>query len=232
VLGPNGSGKSTLLRIACGAEHPSAGRVELFGQDPRRASARGAVGLVPEGAPFPADLGARAALALCAELQGLVGRERRERCAAMLERVGLAGVRSPMGRWSQGMKRRFALAQAFVHEPPLLLFDEPTVGHEALEELFDEARARGTATIVCSHRVEEAVGWTDRLAALAGGVLRGEDRFRTATERGAVLELEGLGAEVLDELERLVTERGGRVRSRHPTTAALFDLHREREARP
>ena len=233
LLGPNGCGKSTLLRIACGIESASAGAVRLFGLDPREASGRGQLGFVPEGSPFPQDLTAPACLALCAEVQGLVGTSAKRACAEMLERVGLAETRLPLAKFSKGMARRFALAQAFVHSPDLLLLDEPSSGldaegHVVLASLLTEARERGAAILIGSHHTEEAVGWTDRLALLLNGKLHHETRAWLEGEGSVRLEVEGLDGPALDELERAVREQGGRLLSRHPTTTALLELYRSR----
>ena len=177
LVGPNGAGKSTLLRLAAGTERPDAGTVEHFGVDVGRPRSRRATGWVPDGSPFPAELTPREALELGADLAGLRGRERRERCARMLARVGLGEVRTRVGKLSLGMARRLALANGFVHEPRLVLLDEPTTGLDAeglgvLEELLDEARARGAALFVSSHRLDELERWTDGLVLLQGGRLR------------------------------------------------------------
>jgi len=231
LLGPNGCGKSTLLRIACGIEGASEGCAALFGEDPRVASSRGRVGFVPEGAPFPKALNAARCLALCADVQGLRGSDAKRACAEMLERVGLHETKLPLAKFSKGMLRRFSLAQAFVHEPDLLLLDEPSSGldaegHAVLSSLLAEARERGAAVLICSHHTEEAVGWTDRLALLLGGNLHRETRAWLDGEGCARLEVEGLDASAIDELERAIVERGGKLLSRHPTTTALLELYR------
>ncbi len=232
LVGPNGSGKSTLLRVACGIESPSSGSALMFGTDPRIASARGQVGFVPEGSPFPENLSAKTCLSLCADLQGLRGDESKRRCGEMLARVGLADAKTTLAKFSKGMLRRFALAQAFVHKPNLLLLDEPSSGldaegHAVLAALLAEARERGAAVIICSHHMQEAVGWTDGLALLLNGQLHREARAWITSEGSAQLEVDGLDAAALDELERTIGELGGRLLSRHPTTSALLKLYRE-----
>ena len=236
LLGPNGSGKSTLLRIACGIETPSAGQVEIFGSDPRRASARSQVGFVPEGSPFPKELKADLCLELCASLQGLKGREGQARCARMLDRVGLKNARQPLGKFSKGMLRRFALAQAFVHDPALLLLDEPSTGLDAeglvvLAELVGEARERGAAMIVCSHHLEEALGWTDRVALLHDGTVHDETRSSLSNEGKLRLEVDGLDSAALERLETTIGELGGRLLSRHPSPTALLEFYRKNGSR-
>jgi ABC-type multidrug transport system ATPase subunit len=175
LLGPNGSGKSTLLRIAAGVERPSQGCVRVFGrscQDPR---ARRRTGYLPDGSPFPPELSPRAVLGLLGELYGLERRERRRTAEALLERVGLGrDARRPLAGFSQGMLRRFALAQAFLHGPELLLLDEPTAGldsegHLVLEELLAEARARGTALLLATHVAADLAQHCERACVLLDG---------------------------------------------------------------
>jgi ABC-2 type transport system ATP-binding protein len=110
------------------------------------------------------------ALELIGSLYGLDRATRRARASELLERVGLAhAAKQPLGRFSRGMLRRFGLAQALVHEPQVLLLDEPTAGLDALglrggEQLLDEARARGATAIVSSHLFSDLHRRCDKLA--------------------------------------------------------------------
>ena len=180
LIGPNGSGKSTLLRLAAGVDRPSTGRVRVFGHDlsagrPREARAR--LAYLPDDSPFPGELSARSALDLMGSLSGLERRDRRARAERMLERVGLG---SAAGRglrtYSRGMLRRFGLAQAFLHDPDLVLLDEPTagldaLGFEVLDELTAEARERGAALVFASHLLSDVHATCDGLAVLIDGRL-------------------------------------------------------------
>jgi ABC-2 type transport system ATP-binding protein len=163
LIGPNGSGKSTLLRLLAGLERASAGCARVFGADVGTRAARRRVGHVPDGAPFPAELAPLAVLELLGALHGLARAERRRSAHAWLERVGLAReARTPLGRFSLGMLRRFALAQACLHAPEVLLLDEPSAGldaegHVVLDELLSAARARGVTLILASHGAPELV---------------------------------------------------------------------------
>ena len=177
LVGPNGSGKSTLLALAAGLLVPRQGRVEVFGRPATERSARARVGHVADGFPFPPELGARAVLELCGALAGLERVPRRRRAEEWLARVGLAHeARTPLGAFSLGMRRRFALAQALQHEPELLLLDEPTAGldaegHVALAGLLTEARARGAALLLASHVPAELAEHCPRTRVLVGGRL-------------------------------------------------------------
>lgn len=175
LVGPNGSGKSTFLRLAAGVERPGAGVLRVLGDRPSAAAVRRRLGYLPEDSPFPPELSARAALELCGSIRGLAGRELRERARTMLARVGLGErARTTLGRFSRGMLRRFGLAQACLHEPELLLLDEPTAGLDALgfgvlDELLAEARSRGASTIVATHLWSDVERGCQHLALVADG---------------------------------------------------------------
>ncbi len=182
LVGPNGSGKSTLLRIAAGVERPSAGVVRIFGASPEDPGARRRIGWLSDGSPFPGELSPRAVLDLLASLHGLARRERRAAVEELLTRVGLLPEASrALGRFSQGMLRRFGLATAFLHRPDLVLLDEPTAGldaegHGVLEELLGEARARGAALLLATHVVSDLQDHCERACVLVGGKLAASGR--------------------------------------------------------
>lgn len=177
LAGPNGSGKSTVLRLAAGLEVPTEGTVEALGARPADAGVRSRIGYLGEESPYPRELGAHAALDLLAALAGMRRSDRRQRVPAALERVGLAGEsRKRLARFSRGMLRRFGLAQAFLHEPDLVLLDEPTAGLDApgypvLFSLIDEACARGACVLLASHLLSDLAQACDRLVVLADGRL-------------------------------------------------------------
>jgi len=175
LVGPNGSGKSTFLRVASGIERPASGTLAVLGGSPATPAIRRRLGYLPEDSPFPPELPARAALELCGSMRGLRGRDLRERARTMLGKVGLGErLRTPLGRFSRGMLRRFGLAQAYLHEPELVLLDEPTAGLDApgfgvLDELMTRARARGAATVVATHLWSDVERPCDALAIVADG---------------------------------------------------------------
>jgi ABC-2 type transport system ATP-binding protein len=186
LVGPNGSGKSTLLRVLAGIDAGSSGAVRVLGGDPESSAIKRRVGFLPEDSPFPREMRAAAVLDMLGAIYDMPRAERRERSEHLLERVGLGHARrTPLGRFSRGMLRRFGLAQAVLHEPDLILLDEPTAGLDALgfevvDELLSEARARGAALVVSSHQLTDLHRHCDLLGVLIDGHLRA---------RGAPLEL-------------------------------------------
>ncbi len=234
LVGANGSGKSTLLRLVAGVHPPSAGSVAVLGGAPTNAAVRRRVGWAPEDSPFPRELSAASALDLLASLQGVGRRERRARVAAHLDAVGLAAhARTPLAGFSRGMLRRFGLAQAFVHEPELVLLDEPTAGLDApgygvLERLLDDARARGATLVLSSHVLSDLHRHCERIAVLARGVVALDGTPAELAARGAHVELEIAGADdaAIAAAERALAEHGARVVARGPSRTLLLELYR------
>ncbi|MCZ6598435.1 MAG: ABC transporter ATP-binding protein [Planctomycetota bacterium] len=237
LVGPNGSGKSTLLRTLAGIERTSGGTLEVLGGSPDAGHVRRRIGFLPEVSPFPGELSARAALDLLGSLQGMPRAERKRRVPAFLERVGLReSARRALGRFSKGMLRRFGLAQAFLHDPDLLLLDEPTAGLDAvgvgvLADLLGEARARGASVVISSHLFSDVLEHADELAVLVDGrvAASGEPQAVVAGDGRVRLELEDVDEATLDQLERAVQAAGGRVVFRGPGAGALLELYRRLE---
>ncbi len=161
LLGPNGAGKSTLIKAALGLCRPRSGEVSLLGEPAGRAEARRQVGYLPEHLQLPGHLSGRAALDHCAMLHGLDPRPLAARALALLERLGLAKhAHRAIRGYSKGMRQRLGVAQAVLHEPELLILDEPTdgidpIGRELVGELIDEEARRGATVIVSSHLLTE-----------------------------------------------------------------------------
>jgi ABC-2 type transport system ATP-binding protein len=243
LVGPNGSGKSTLLRVIAAVDEPSEGSVEVFGRAPDSREAKRGVGYCPEDSPFPPELPALDALALIGSLYGLDRRARRARAVELLERVGLsAAARQPLGRYSRGMLRRFGLAQALVHEPELLLLDEPTAGLDALglgvaEELFDELRARRAAVVLSSHLFGDLHERCDRIAVLIEGRIAASGSAGELVHSlgpGATLDLTvgGLDTVALAGVAREVERLGGRFVGARPSQENLLELYRRHRGGP
>jgi ABC-2 type transport system ATP-binding protein len=234
LVGPNGSGKSTLLRLAAGVDRPSAGTVRILGRSTQDGRARGRIGYLSERNVFPPHYHARETLAFLASVRGVPRAEREPLARRALERVGLASeARKPFARYSLGMHRRFGLAQAFFHDPQLLLLDEPTSGLDAggmelLDELAREARARGAALVVSSHHPADVLRLADEVAVLFEGRLafRGSPAELAEREGRARLEVQGLGPQDLAELEAEVERRGGRVVGAGPGEETFLALYR------
>lgn len=178
LLGPNGAGKSTTLSMCLGLIAPDSGRVELEGiGSPTEGHVRGHLGLAPQSLAIYDGLTGEENLAFFGRLYGLRGAELRRRIGAMLELVGLAPrAADRAGTYSGGMKRRLNLAAAMMHEPPLLLLDEPTAGvdPQSRNNILDTVRSlaeRGHTVIYTTHYMEEAQRLCDRVGIIDKGRL-------------------------------------------------------------
>ena len=173
VVGPNGAGKSTLLRLLAGLTRPSAGTIELAGAARGRALRRRAVGLVGHATFLAPTLTTRENLLLAARLYGLdAPAERAARALAQAELEAVADRRA--GALSRGLAQRAAIARALLHDPRLVLLDEPWTGLDARSaallsgRLAAEKRA-GRTLLVSSHDSARLVGLADRALVLARG---------------------------------------------------------------
>ncbi len=218
VLGPNGAGKTTTLSILATLIEPSEGDVRIFGHSVRRdaASVRRRVGLAPQQISLYPTLSAEENLHFFGRLHGLRVPQLRTRSDRLLERVGLAGRRGdPVGTFSGGMKRRLNLACALVHEPALVLLDEPTAGvdpqsREHLFELIAELARDGATVIYTSHYIEEVERLCDRIAILDYGELVAVGSHHELLQivgLGEIIEVEAAGLD-LDALSELKGFRG------------------------
>jgi ABC-2 type transport system ATP-binding protein len=194
-LGPNGAGKTTTLHVLLGFVAPTSGRAEVFGCDVRRAIARRRIGYLPEHAESYRFLTGREQLALAGRLFGLRGAELRSRVKELLDLVDLTvAADRRVAAYSRGMLQRLGLAQALVHDPDLVILDEPTsgfdpVGRLAVRRIIAGLRERGKTVFFSSHELSEVELVCDRIGILVRG--------RLAVD-GAVSDLVGHG----EHLER------------------------------
>jgi ABC-2 type transport system ATP-binding protein len=163
LVGPNGAGKSTLIQIITGQLRPSSGLLTVFGEEPWNNPALLArIGYCPEGEAVHKDLRPLDWLLGLAQLSGVQREEAEPRCEAMLERVGLARAdwSKRMAQYSKGMKQRVKLAQGLLHEPQLLVLDEPMngldpMGRQEMSTLLQGLAAQGVSILISSHILSE-----------------------------------------------------------------------------
>jgi ABC-2 type transport system ATP-binding protein len=179
LLGHNGAGKSTTLKLSAGFSTPSSGVVRIFGVDPRRTPAVfRRVGIVPDHSPPWPFLSARRVVELSARLHRVD--DLRAAAAAAIETVGLeAAADRPVGEFSHGMRQRVKLAQAIVHDPQLLILDEPLSGMDPIMRrrtirlIKDWGRA-GKSVIVSSHILHEIESMTSNILLINNGRILAE----------------------------------------------------------
>lgn len=214
-LGPNGAGKSTTMRMVAGFLTPTSGTAIVAGHDVTRdpLGVKRVMGYLPEGAPAYPDMTPESFLRFVAEVRGYTGKQRKSRVEGAAARVHLEGVmRQPIETLSKGYKRRVGLAQALLHDPKVLIMDEPTDGLDPNQkhEVRELIRALGgeRAVILSTHILEEVEAVCSRAVVIARGSivadgtpdeLRRRSRLHNAVRLGLRAAPEGL----IDELRRL-----------------------------
>jgi ABC-2 type transport system ATP-binding protein len=177
LLGPNGAGKSTTVAMLCGLTMPDKGSVAIGGDAVagEASAVKRRIGLVPQDISLFEDLPARDNLALFGALYGVAGATLDARIRSALELVGLAEqAKAKPATFSGGMKRRLNIACALIHDPDVLLLDEPTVGvdpqsRNAIFDNLETLRARGKALVYTTHYMEEAQRLCDRVVIVDHG---------------------------------------------------------------
>ncbi len=177
-LGPNGAGKTTTMRMITGFLPPTEGSVSVCGidvvDDPIAAQKR--IGYLPEGAPLYGDMTAATFLDFIADVRGFRGGEKADRIAAAVDKLAIASVfHRPIDTLSKGYKRRVGLAQAILHDPDVLILDEPTDGldpnqKQQVRELIRDM-GRDKAIIISTHILEEVEAVCTRAVIIASGSL-------------------------------------------------------------
>jgi len=232
-LGPNGAGKSTTMKMVTGFLAPDGGRVTVGGDDVATApmAVKRRIGYLPEGAPLYGDMTPRSFLDFVAEIRGFKGAERASRVERAVELTSLhSALEKPIETLSKGFKRRVGLAQAILHDPEVLILDEPTDGldpnqkHEVRELI--RAMAPDKVIVLSTHILEEVEAVCTRAAIIASGRLvfdgtpdelvarsRVHNAVTVSIEgaeadaaRAALAELAGVaGVDVLDALDGRLT---------------------------
>jgi len=175
LLGPNGAGKTTTIKTMLRLIFPSRGEIALFGAPPGDRRSMQRIGYMPENPYVYQYLRPLEFLDLCGRLVGLSAKERRARSEAMIEKVGLGhAVDRPIGKFSKGMMQRVGLAQALLHDPELLVLDEPMsgldpVGRKEIRDVLLEQRRRGKTLVFTSHILSDVEMLCDRVVILQRG---------------------------------------------------------------
>jgi ABC-2 type transport system ATP-binding protein len=213
LLGPNGSGKSTTIKVILGLLAPTAGACRVFGVPSERVESRVAVGYLPEAPNFYRFLSGRELVAFYGRICGMSGVKLAARVAEVIAWVGLTeAAERRVGTYSKGMLQRIGLAQALVHDPRLVILDEPTagvdpIGTAAITTLIRGLKAQGKTVLITSHLLAQIEEVCDRVAIL--------DRGRLLVS-GTVAELtaptgdgpDRLSAAERDELNQWLAARG------------------------
>ncbi|MCZ7686166.1 MAG: ABC transporter ATP-binding protein [Sandaracinaceae bacterium] len=215
LLGPNGAGKTTTIKMVLRLIFPMRGAIELFGKANPGPSDMVRLGYLPENPYIYQYLKPLEFLDLCGRLTGMDAASRGKRAREMIAKVGLEhAVDRPIGKFSKGMMQRVGLAQALLHDPELLVLDEPMsgldpIGRKEVRDLIVEQRQRGKTILFTSHILSDVEMLCDRVGIMQRGKMShygnlGE--LLKAETRRAEVELEEVSPELLEELRELATE--------------------------
>lgn len=229
LIGPNGSGKSTTMKVILGLLKPTQGSTSIFGVPSTEVGSRHSVGFLPENPYFYKHLTGRETLHFYGSLCGMRGERLKSRTDEMLAITGLEDAATRrVGGYSKGMLQRLGLAQALIHEPRLLVLDEPTAGVDPagsrkIRDLIIEFRARGITVLVTSHLLEQMQEVCDRVGIMAHGRMVREGRLEDliAVENQTEMVLENASPALLTKINALIQAEGGDtklVRSGRPRT--------------
>jgi ABC-2 type transport system ATP-binding protein len=235
LLGPNGCGKSTTLKIALGLVRATSGSTSILGDDAASAQARRRTGFLPEAPYFHRFLTGRELVTYCARLSGVKESDLEAAVAQALDLAAMtAAADRAVGTYSKGMLQRIGLAQAVVHDPELIILDEPTagvdpVGSAAIGEMIKTMRGQGRTIVLCSHLLGQVEQVCDRIAIMDRGkvVLQGAvDEVLSRRDRH-LLEVSGLTPEAEAAARRALESAGAVINSVSRPRKSLEDLFRE-----
>lgn len=230
LLGPNGAGKTTFVKMLLSCSHPTAGLAKVFGMDTRSRIARQPIGYLPENHRFPTYMTGRGMLDFYGALSGMDASARKKRIPELLDLVGLhdwGGTR--LGKYSKGMLQRVGLAQALIHEPMLLVLDEPSdgvdpVGRRQIRDILEALEKKGVTIFLNSHLLVEVELFCRDVAIIHGGKVALEGSVQSLTEgSGYTLEADAVP-------ERLATELRTTAKSFSQNNGTLSVLFENRES--
>jgi len=259
LLGPNGSGKSTTIKVILGLLNPTRGRCEIFGVPSTKVQSRMDVGFLPEAPYFYRYLTGFEMVKFFARVCGVDKKILKDRCREVIEWVGLAEAADRrVGTYSKGMLQRIGLAQALVHNPRLIILDEPTagvdpVGSAEISELILKLKDQGKTVLLCSHLLAQVEDICDHVAILNRGklILEGPvdelvrhkglqslvvENLSEEAEAAARQALEARGAKFVrieqpqSSLSRVFLDHVGRAESRRRAGAEEGDGKQERRS--
>jgi ABC-2 type transport system ATP-binding protein len=240
-LGPNGAGKTTTLKMLMGLVFPTAGTARILGKDWTDPEVKAQIGFLPEQPYFYDYLTAHELLDYYGQLSGIPAKDRKSKVDQMLHRVGLTDVKGlQLRKFSKGMLQRVGIAQAILHDPKVVFFDEPMsgldpLGRREVRDLMEQLKFEGKTVFFSTHILSDAEALCDRVAIIHKGELRGEGAVEelTAAVQGKV-EVVWKGTQIPASMKALGAEchvTGETVRAIIPEgqqDAAIDALRRER----
>lgn len=214
LIGPNGSGKSTTMKALLGLLSPTAGSCYVFGKNSLKTDSRQEIGFLPENPYFYKHLSGEETLRFYAKLCGLRGKILKQRIDEMLEIVNLQDARKRrVGGYSKGMLQRIGLAQALIHDPRLLILDEPTAGVDPLgsrmiRDLIVNMKDRGVTIFLCSHLLEQVQEICDHVGIIFKGKLVKEGKLNDliAIEDQTEIIIKDASPEMLAQIREMIQQ--------------------------
>jgi ABC-2 type transport system ATP-binding protein len=240
-LGPNGAGKTTTLKLLMGLVFPTSGSARILGREWTDPEVKAQIGFLPEQPYFYDYLTAHELLDYYGQLSGVPYKDRKRRIEEVLGRVGLTDVQGmQLRKFSKGMLQRAGLAQAILHDPKIVFFDEPMsgldpMGRREVRDLMEQLKQEGKTVFFSTHILSDAEALCDRVAIIHQGELRGVGAVAELTSgvQGKV-EIIWQGTQVPSAMKALAAEchiTGDTVRAVLPEgqqDAAIEVLRRER----
>jgi len=219
LIGPNGSGKSTTIKVVLGLLDASVGECQIYGKPSHTVAARHSVGFLPEAPYFYRYLSGRELVRFYARICGVSRGKIAKQVDEVIELVGMTeAAHRRVGTYSKGMLQRIGLAQALVHDPQLVILDEPTAGVDplgsaAIAEIIRELKRRGKTVLLSSHLLAQIEGLCDRVAILHRGKLVREGRVDDLVQEkdAQSLVVQGLSAAGRAAVEKTIAEQGGQL---------------------
>src|SRR5450631_2310871 len=193
-LGPNGAGKTTTLKMLMGLVFPTSGTARILGHEWTDPAIKAQIGFLPEQPYFYDYLTAHELLDYYGQLSGVPGKDRKRRIEEVLQRVGLTDIKGvQLRKFSKGMLQRAGIAQAILHNPKLVFFDEPMsgldpLGRREVRDLMEQLKQEGKTVFFSTHILSDAEALCDRVAIINKGELRGVGAVEdlTSTVQGKV----------------------------------------------
>jgi ABC-2 type transport system ATP-binding protein len=218
LLGPNGSGKSTTLKLILGLLKPTAGEIQIFGVTHDSVEGRQRIGFLPENPYFYKFLSGEETLRFYGKLCGVKGAALEKKIKELIALVGLEhGKGRPLSAYSKGMLQRIGLAQALIHDPELLLLDEPTagvdpIGSREIRDLILKLKEMGKTVVFSSHLLEQVQEVADRVAILNLGkkIIEGSLTDLLTIQTRTQIGVENLSESNHEQLRGMLEKMGGK----------------------
>jgi ABC-2 type transport system ATP-binding protein len=213
LLGPNGAGKTTCVKMLLSAVHPTSGQARIFGEDSRLPASRKPIGYLPENHRFPTYFTGAGMLDFYAALSGMDAPSRKRRIPELLELVGLEKWGDvKVRKYSKGMLQRVGLAQALIHEPQLLILDEPSdgvdpVGRKQIRDILQALEEKGVTIFINSHLLVEVELFCREVAILHKGkvALKGTVKDLTAGRGYRLTAQAAMSDQLRDEIKQFAS---------------------------